>query len=69
MLTEYYRIAFVAVGESKAPVLKTVFETPEEGLPCSLVNEGARGKVTWFVDTPAVKGVAVQKKEYKTPSL
>ncbi|KAK7208278.1 putative 6-phosphogluconolactonase [Myxozyma melibiosi] len=69
VVTQSLRIAFVAVGESKAPVLKTVFENPEEGLPCSLVNEGARGKVTWFVDTPAVKGVAVQKKEYKPSNL
>ncbi|KAK9450461.1 uncharacterized protein V1518DRAFT_371700 [Limtongia smithiae] len=69
VVTHSLRIAFVAVGGSKAEVLKTVFEDPDAGLPCSLVNEGAKGKVTWFVDSAAVKGVAVQKKEYKSPSL
>ncbi|KAK9464203.1 uncharacterized protein V1516DRAFT_669850 [Lipomyces oligophaga] len=69
VVTQSLRIAFVATGGSKASILKTVFEDPDSGLPCSLVNEGARGKVTWFVDSAAVEGVAVQKKEYKTPSL
>ncbi|KAK9238063.1 hypothetical protein V1525DRAFT_425799 [Lipomyces kononenkoae] len=69
VVTHSLRIAFVATGGSKAEVLKTIFEDPDAGLPCSLVNEGARGKVTWFVDAPAVHGVAIQKKEWKSPSL
>ncbi|KAK9469600.1 hypothetical protein V1512DRAFT_218844 [Lipomyces arxii] len=63
------RIAFVATGAGKAPILKTIFEDPDAGLPCSLVNESAKGKVVWFVDGPAVDGVSVQKKEWKSPSL
>ncbi|KAK9476179.1 hypothetical protein V1514DRAFT_354561 [Lipomyces japonicus] len=69
VVTHSLRIAFVATGGSKAEILKTIFEDPDAGLPCSLVNEGAKGKVSWFVDAPAVKGVAVQKKEWKSPSL
>ncbi|KAK9470046.1 uncharacterized protein V1510DRAFT_424118 [Dipodascopsis tothii] len=69
VVNQSLRIGFVATGGSKAPVLKSIFETPEEGLPCALVNEAAGGKVTWFVDAPAVDGVAIQKKEWKTPSL
>ena len=51
-------IVFVATGEGKQKVLKTIFEQPEEGLPCSLVNVQAGGdKVAWFTDNKAIVGV------------
>lgn len=60
-----HRVTFVVEGSTKAPVIKTIMERPEKGLPCSLVNEGAAGKVSWFVDNEALTGVFVTKKEYK----
>lgn len=60
-----HRVTFVVEGATKAPVIKTIMERPEKGLPCSLVNEGAAGKVSWFVDDEALTGVFVTKKEYK----
>jgi 6-phosphogluconolactonase len=60
-----HRVTFVVEGSTKAPVIKTIMERPEKGLPSSLVNEGAAGKVSWFVDEEALTGVFVTKKEYK----
>lgn len=60
-----HRVTFVVEGSTKAPVLKTIMERPEKGLPSSLVNEAAAGKVSWFVDDEALAGVFVTKKEYK----
>lgn len=60
-----HRVTFVVEGSTKAPVIKTIMERPEKGLPSSLVNEGAAGKVSWFVDNEALTGVFVTKKEYK----
>lgn len=60
-----HRVTFVVEGSTKAPVVKTIMERPEKGLPSSLVNEGAAGKVSWFVDNEALTGVFVTKKEYK----
>lgn len=60
-----HRVTFVVEGSTKAPVVKTIMERPEKGLPSSLVNEGAAGKVSWFVDNEALSGVFVTKKEYK----
>lgn len=60
-----HRVTFVVEGSTKAPVLKTIMERPEKGLPSSLVNEAAAGKVSWFVDDEALTGVFVTKKEYK----
>jgi len=58
VVTHACHVVFVATGEGKRGVLKTIFENPEEGLPCSLVNVEAGGdKVAWFVDHKAVKGV------------
>ncbi|KAF3937234.1 6-phosphogluconolactonase [Dactylella cylindrospora] len=51
------KAAFIATGASKNEILKTIFERPEEGLPCSLVNTLLGEKVTWFVDNAAVLGV------------
>lgn len=60
-----YRVTFVVEGSTKAPIIKTIMERPEKGMPCSLVNEAAAGKVSWFVDDEALTGVFVTKKEYK----
>lgn len=60
-----HRVTFVVEGSTKAPVIKTIMERPEKGLPSSLVNEAAAGKVSWFVDDEALRGVFVTKKEYK----
>ncbi|CAN6669834.1 6-phosphogluconolactonase-like protein 1 [Trichomonascus vanleenenianus] len=60
-----HRVTFVVEGSTKAPVVKTIMERPEKGLPSSLVNEAAAGKVSWFVDDEALTGVFVTKKEYK----
>lgn len=58
VVTHAGHVVFVATGEGKREVLKTIFEKPEEGLPCSLVNvKGGGDRVAWFVDEPAVKGV------------
>ncbi len=59
------RIAFVVEGATKAPVIKTIMEHPEAGLPSSIVNEGAAGRVAWFVDNEALTDVMVRKKDYK----
>ena len=60
-----HRLAFVVEGATKAPVLKTIMERPEKGLPSSIVNEGAAGRVSWFVDDEALSDVFVTKKNYK----
>lgn len=60
-----HRVTFVVEGSTKAPVIKTIMERPEKGLPSSLVNEAAAGKVSWFVDNEALTNVYVTKKEYK----
>ncbi len=59
------RVTFVVEGSTKAPILKTVFERPDKGLPSSIVNEGAAGRVCWFVDEDALDDVMVTKKKYK----
>lgn len=60
-----HRVSFIVEGATKAPIVKTIMERPDKGLPGSLVNEGAAGRVAWFVDDSALQGVFVQKKEYK----
>lgn len=57
VVTHAIRVVFVAAGAGKKTVLKTIFEKPEEGLPCSLVNQGAGDKVVWFTDDAAIQGV------------
>lgn len=56
-------VAFVATGGGKKEIMKEIFEL-ESGrhLPCAMVNEGAKGRCTWFVDDPAVEGVAYPRK-------
>ena len=60
-----HRVAFVVEGATKAPVIKTIIERPEKGLPSSIVNEYAAGRVSWFVDDDALSEVQVTKKDYK----
>lgn len=60
-----HRVTFVVEGATKAPVVKTIMERPEKGLPSSIVNEGAAGRVAWFVDDDALMDVFVTKKKYK----
>ncbi|KAL3234337.1 6-phosphogluconolactonase-like protein 1 [Nakaseomyces bracarensis] len=60
-----HRVTFVVEGTTKAPVIKTIMERPEKGLPSSIVNEGAAGRVSWFVDDDALTDVFVTKKKYK----
>lgn len=40
-----HRVTFVVEGATKAPVIKTIMERPEKGLPSSIVNEGDRKSV------------------------
>ncbi|CCC70043.1 hypothetical protein NCAS_0D04620 [Naumovozyma castellii] len=60
-----HRVSFVVEGAVKAPIIKTIMERPEKGLPSSIVNEGAAGRVSWFVDDDALNDVFVLKKKYK----
>ncbi|AAS52949.1 AER268Wp [Eremothecium gossypii ATCC 10895] len=60
-----HQVTFVVEGATKAPVIKTIMERPEKGLPSSIVNEGAAGRVSWFVDNDALTDVMVTKKVYK----
>ncbi|SCU92171.1 LADA_0F14840g1_1 [Lachancea dasiensis] len=60
-----HQVTFVVEGSTKAPVVKTIMERPEKGLPSSIVNEGAAGRVVWFVDDDALTDVFVTKKKYK----
>lgn len=60
-----HRVTFVVEGMTKAPVVKTIMERPDKGLPSSIVNEGAAGKVSWFVDDEALNDVLVTKRKYK----
>jgi 6-phosphogluconolactonase len=58
VLTHANKIAFVATGGGKKEVLKKILDTDEgRSLPCGLVNEGGRDKVSWFTDSSAVEGV------------
>lgn len=62
VITHAIRVVFVAAGAGKKEVLKTIFEKPEEGLPCSLVNLGAGDKVVWFTNDAAIQGVTGVRK-------
>ncbi|CUM67182.1 uncharacterized protein PRCAT00004875001 [Priceomyces carsonii] len=65
-----HRVTFVVEGLTKAPVMRTIMERPEKGLPSSIVNEGAAGRVTWFVDDDALNDCYdITKKKYKFLSI
>lgn len=60
------RVTFVVEGLTKAPIIRTIMERPEKGLPSSIVNEGAAGRVSWFVDDAALNDLYdITKKQYK----
>lgn len=64
-----HMIAFVVEGATKAPVLSTIMERPDKGLPASIINESAAGKIAWFVDKDAIADVVgITKKQYKFTS-
>lgn len=65
------QVAFVVEGSTKAPVISTIMERPDKGLPASIINERAAGRIAWFVDQDAVADVVgITKKRYKfTTSL
>ncbi|CDR44163.1 CYFA0S14e00342g1_1 [Cyberlindnera fabianii] len=49
-----HRVTFVVEGAVKASIVKVIMERPEKGLPASVVNELAAGRVSWFVDKAAL---------------
>lgn len=64
------RVTFVVEGLTKAPIIRTIMERPEKGLPSSIVNESAAGRVTWFVDDDALKDCyEITLKKYKYLSI
>lgn len=63
VITHANKIAFVATGEGKKEILKTILDTEEgRSLPCGLVNEGGAEKVSWFTDHGAVDGVGFPRR-------
>lgn len=61
-----HMVAFVVEGTTKAPVLCTIMERPDKGLPASIINEKAAGRIAWFVDDDAISDVVgITKKRYK----
>jgi len=63
VVTHAVRIAFVATGGGKKEIMKQIFDT-SDGLPCTLVNETAGDRASWFVDEPAVEGVAFPRRAF-----
>ena len=63
VITHAVRVAFVATGASKKDVMKQIFDA-SQGLPCTLVNEAAGDRCSWFVDEPAVDGVAYARRAF-----
>jgi 6-phosphogluconolactonase len=63
------RVAFVATGEGKKDVLKTIMDEPETGLPASRVrpiaHEKLHDQLYWFVDDAAVAEVSYPKTVFK----
>lgn len=63
VITHANKIAFVATGEGKKEILKTILDTEEgRSLPCGLVNEGGAERVSWFTDNGAVDGVGFPRR-------
>ncbi|ROT35706.1 6-phosphogluconolactonase [Sodiomyces alkalinus F11] len=63
VVTHAVKVAFVATGAGKKDVMKQIFDE-SNGLPCALVNEGAGDRCSWFVDNPAVEGVAFPRRSF-----
>lgn len=61
-----HMVAFVVEGATKAPVLRTIMERPDKGLPASIINEKSAGRIAWFVDDDAISDVVgITKRRYK----
>lgn len=63
VVTHAVRVAFVATGGGKKEIMKQIFDA-EEGLPCTLVNDGAGDRCSWFVDDAAVEGVSFPRRSF-----
>ncbi|KAM0334284.1 hypothetical protein ACHAQA_001306 [Verticillium albo-atrum] len=63
VVTHAVKVAFVATGAGKKDIMKQIFDD-NSGLPCALVNEGAGDRASWFVDNPAVEGVAFPRRSF-----
>lgn len=59
------RVAFVMIGDSKAHVLQSVLDRPEEGLPAARVRPVSPGHLYWFLDDAASSKIAHEKAEFK----
>ncbi|KAL2752518.1 hypothetical protein ACRALDRAFT_1065636 [Sodiomyces alcalophilus JCM 7366] len=64
VVTHAVKVAFVATGAGKKEVMKQIFDDNDASLPCALVNEGAGDRCSWFVDNPAVEGVAFPRRSF-----
>lgn len=63
-----HRVTFVVEGATKAPVIKTIMERPEKGLPSSIVNEGAApGVCRGLLTTTPLTDVLCHQKEVQVP--
>lgn len=63
VVTHAVRVAFVATGGGKKEIMKQIFDAAD-GLPCTLVNEGAGDRASWFVDEPAIEGVSFPRRSF-----
>ena len=63
VVTHAVRVAFVATGGGKKEIMKQIFDV-NDGLPCTLVNEAAGDRCSWFVDEPAVEGVSFPRRAF-----
>ncbi|KAL9943634.1 hypothetical protein ACHAQF_003881 [Verticillium nonalfalfae] len=63
VVTHAVKVAFVATGGGKKEIMKQIFDE-NSGLPCTLVNEGAGDRASWFVDNAAVEGVAFPRRSF-----
>ncbi|KDQ63854.1 hypothetical protein JAAARDRAFT_393366 [Jaapia argillacea MUCL 33604] len=65
VLNHAVRVAFVAAGEGKADIIKTILDKPEEGLPASRVRPVAPGQLYWFLDDGAASKLEYPKTPFK----
>ena len=63
VVTHAVQVAFVATGGGKKEIMKQIFDGPGD-LPCGIVNNEVGERASWFVDEPAVEGVAFPKRAY-----
>ena len=63
VVTHAVRVAFVATGGGKKDIMKEIFDQ-STGLPCTLVNEAAGERCSWFVDDAAVEGVSFPRRAF-----